>query len=220
MALERRDRQGETKIGDPGATVVAHQDVLGLEVAVDQPRLMSGREPSPGREQERQPALERLRFPHPRAQSRTLDILHDQVHTWVLAAFVEGPDVVDRDHVGVGELRERPGLDDQPSLGHPRVRAHSAQVHDFDRHLAIELGVIAPVDDAHPTDADARLDHEAADRDHRRPTKEHPRDRRGDPPAIEAVAAGAQLVHETVEAAVHRGEGEARIESVSGRPRR
>jgi hypothetical protein len=67
-----------------------------------------------------------------------------------------GADVVDGDDVGVREPRHRPRLAQEPRAAPiARVRRRLEQL---DRQLAVELGVVGRVDDAHGAGADAIKD--------------------------------------------------------------
>jgi hypothetical protein len=106
-------RTCQPEVGDSHAPVIADEDVVRLEVAVNEARRVRGGE-----------ALARLaHHPHdlarrsqprrePVAQRAPLDELHGEVHL-----VVEHTDVVHGDHVGVRELGERLGLALQTRLG-------------------------------------------------------------------------------------------------------
>jgi hypothetical protein len=111
VALDR----GDAEVGQLGGAVLADHDVLGLEVAVDDPGPVGGlqrvqqAQPEPGGplRAERPAGADQL------LQGRGRDQLHDDE---VLAAVVG--DVVDGDHAGVAEPGGRPRLP-----RHPRPQA-------------------------------------------------------------------------------------------------
>ncbi|MFO0634679.1 MAG: hypothetical protein U0168_17690 [Nannocystaceae bacterium] len=116
---------------------LADHDVVGLDVAVDQPRRVRGRETVGDRAQLRQHLGPVSRpQPQPLCQGLTPHQIHRDPHATVAAA-----DVVDRDHVGVIEPRERLGLAHQSRALLRRAFGIGGRTHHLDRNAAIELGV-------------------------------------------------------------------------------
>ena len=98
--LHLRRRLGDAEVGDLHPPVGRDHEVLGLEVAVDDPVLLGVREPG---EQPLEHAadLRERQLPDVRAQRPALDVLHRDVRrAVVLEVVVDGDDV---------RVRERPG---------------------------------------------------------------------------------------------------------------
>ncbi len=91
-----------------------------------EPYVVGRREPTAGREQQREALLEGVLAVHPTTQRRACDVLHDQVYPRLTVARVEDPDVVDCDHVGMGEAGQRPGLTQESLVVALRRAADSA----------------------------------------------------------------------------------------------
>ena len=147
-ASGRRARElGEPEVTDPDATIGADEDVVGLDVTMDEPGGVGGREAFAGRDQRGQDLGPRaITGGQPRAQGRAGDELHRH----------EGPAIVIADlehghHVRVGELGHRECLAAQP-IGRPRA------VVELDRDNAIELAIMRQVDGPHPARAEHALD--------------------------------------------------------------
>jgi hypothetical protein len=157
-------RAREPEVHHANATLVSNHDVVGLEVAMDQPRGMGCRHAAPGREhhvEHLSPAT--LVLACPRAERAAIHELHGQPHPAVVLA-----DVVHGHDLGMRELGERLGLSQQTraTVGGHRLTARIGQQH-LDRDLAIELGVVRGIDHAHATRAQLRehdiaTDHVAA----------------------------------------------------------
>jgi hypothetical protein len=142
----------DAEVGDPGPAVLADQDVLGLEVAVDQAGAVRGRQPF-ARLDERAQDLAAVARPllEPLAQGLTADVLHGDEEP-----LTEGSRVVDRDDVRVRQPRHRLRLTQK---ARPRVLPDLLQ--ELDRHLPVEVGVVGGVDGAHFAFAE-QLDHDVA----------------------------------------------------------
>ena len=148
---------GEPEVGHLDATIGREQDVARLEVAMYETSAMRRGEPfarltkggyhlGPGP----------LGFPKPLPQRRPGHVLHHDRDT-----VVPDLDVVDRDHVRMGELGHRLGLADEPCLAAliERVRTES-----LERDLSPELGVVGPNDRAHAAASNLLEDREPPDR--------------------------------------------------------
>ncbi|MFO0631836.1 MAG: hypothetical protein U0168_03200 [Nannocystaceae bacterium] len=142
------DQGREAEVGHAhllGAIVVQRRDhdVVGLEVAVQQPGPVRRREPAPGRAQHLQhrhtaAAVRR----EPRAQGAAVDEFHRQPHL-----LADHAGVVDRHDVGVVEPRQRPGLARESTARLTTTGDVRAQ--QLDRDLAIELGIVGQHDLTH-----------------------------------------------------------------------
>jgi hypothetical protein len=145
----------EPEVEHAWAVVVAHEHVVGLEVAVDQLGLVGGSEPAAGAD-ERDDDLD----PRPRslvgpgAQRLSLHELHRDVDL-----VLERADVVDGHDVGVAQLRHRSGLAEQPLLSLGRVPTGPTPTEHLECCLAVQLGVVADVHHAHAPGTDL-LDHD------------------------------------------------------------
>ena len=141
------DRQSE--VGQLGDAVAGDQDVIGIDVAVDQPLLLGVLQSE--RDLLRQPSGggrgDRAVLGDDRADVLPLDVLHHEVALTVGLALV-----VDPDEVLVLELRPDPCLALEPGDGAGIV--HSFGREDLQRHATVEPGVLGQVDPAHPPLAD------------------------------------------------------------------
>jgi hypothetical protein len=162
VAFQRRDAlllldSREAEVHHANAAVVADHDVLGLEVAVQEPDVVGCDHASsraeqhvenlrPGSGRRRAPGLERL----------ALDELHGHPD-----APSMGPDVVNRDDVGVLQLGQRLGLAQQscPMLG--GSLAFAGLEEQLEGDLAVELGIVCGVDHPHAPGAQATENHVA-----------------------------------------------------------
>jgi WD40 repeat protein len=132
---------------DDAHAIVADDDVVGLDVAVDEAGPMRGREPGARFAHHPHDVAPRPARADPRAQRYADDELHHHHHRAV--ALV---DVVHRDDVGMRELGER-----------ARLPLHiSTRVQHLDRDLAIEPRVIRREHGAHRAAADPIEQHEPA----------------------------------------------------------
>ncbi len=148
----------EPEVHHPWAAVSADEDVLWLEVAMDQTDRMGRREP-PACLHEHRDDLRRgssLGL-QPIAERVGGEELHRDPHVPVV-----GADVVDRQHVGMGDSRHRLGLAAQAGLGSAMTAAGTPE--QLERDLALQLGVIAAVDHAHAAVAGDAHDDVATDR--------------------------------------------------------
>ena len=153
---------GEAEVGDPDGAVAPEQDVGRLEVAVDQPGRVGGREPLPGRDEALANLLPRVRLAlgsgvDPALEAAAVDELHGHEHPLAV-----GPDVVDGDDVGVAELGHRLGLAQESALALGRGHGPgAAREQQLDGDLAVELGIVGGVDLPHAADAEP-LEHDVA----------------------------------------------------------
>ena len=121
----------EPEVHHPHAAVVADHEVGGLEIAVDEPGGVRGRQTRDrGLEHVENLGNRSARFLRPTVERGTLDELHRDPQ--VSIAF---PHVVDRHDVGMCQLGHRLGFAESSIVGH-RTRGH-----DLERDLAIELRV-------------------------------------------------------------------------------
>ena len=196
----------DAEVDDAHAAVVADQHVVGLEVAVDEPRRVRPGEALPGLDEDLERLVDAARpLREPAGQAHPVDQLHRQVHD-----LAERVGVVHRDHVGVRELGQRLRLAQQAGGDVAGLRP-GPRVHHLERDPAIEARVVRRVDHAHRPGADAVEDHVAVDR---RPAlkPEHLGGRLvALPLAVVAVAEGT--------AAQGVVGGRARVGAVEGRPR-
>jgi hypothetical protein len=147
----RRLRPGQAEVGHLDPAVGGQQDVLRFDVTVHDPGRVRDREPveHPGHD------LERRRRGEPAALAKQFlerapgHVLHGQVQERAVGALVEN-----RDHVLVGQPRDRLGLADEPAA--EILVPGQLGVHDLERHLAVQPGVRGQVDRGHPAVRDAR----------------------------------------------------------------
>ena len=136
----------------------ADHDVVGLEVAVDEPLLVRGRQPAPRRHEHLQHLLPaaRLRL-QPVGDGVPLDELHRDEHLILERAHVE-----DDDDVRVRQPRDRLRLAQRalPALV-ARDAVAGLDPQQLDRDLAIQLGIVRRVDLAHAAAAD-QAEHDVA----------------------------------------------------------
>ena len=150
---------GDAEVGDADAVVVADQQVVGLDVAVDEAGGVGRHEAAAGLHEHAQDLLPAARgLVEPAPHGAAGDEFHgDEDLTGVHA------DVVDGDDVGVGEAGEGLGLAQEEGLAVAGAVAVDLAVHELDGDLAIELGVVGGVDDAHAAGAELVDDEVAAD---------------------------------------------------------
>ncbi len=135
----------EPEVGDAHIALAVDQDVGRLEVTVHDARRMRSFEPASRVEHELQDRARGL------AADRLIERgAGDQLHDAVELSIID-PDVVDRDDVGMVELRECLGLAAQ-ALG----ERSAARTHDLDRDTARELGIGRLPHDAHSALAELR----------------------------------------------------------------
>ena len=147
VLLGQVDRQAQ--VGQLGGPVVGDQDVVGVDVAVDQPLLLGVLQPQrdlPGQPR-RGGRRDRAVLGDQRADRLALDVLHHEVALAVGLALV-----VDPHEVLVLELGPDPRLALEPG-DRPRV-VHPLGREDLQRHPAVQPGVPGQVDPAHPPLAD------------------------------------------------------------------
>ena len=145
-------REHEAEVEHPRPTVLVDDHVVGLEVAVNEPGLVRGRE-APRRLHVHGDDLGHaaLSLLEPAPQGHALDQLHrDEGAPFVLTNLVDVRDV------DVTQLGHRRRLAPQPRL--PVGRTRRVRPQDFDRNLAVQFVVARFVDDGHAALADALLD--------------------------------------------------------------
>ena len=145
-----RGGAGEPEVADLDPAVVREQHVLGLQVAVDDPRLVRGDESREHRLEDvhRLVGGEAPVLAEQVAERDALQVLHDEVGEAVVLALVEHVD-----HVRVGEARGAAGLLDE-ALAEVRV-VREVRMHDLHRDAAVEAQVRGEVDRRHPAAGDA-----------------------------------------------------------------
>jgi hypothetical protein len=140
-----RTRQAEVR--HPDAAILAHQDVGGLEDAVDEPRGVRGGQ-SPARGQiggEQLPPAPRL-LPLPLQQRLAVHQLHGHEDLGVVLVHV-----VDGHHVGMGQpghglrLAQQPG----PARGHLGASVWISRRQQLQRHLPVQHRVVRGVHHPH-----------------------------------------------------------------------
>ena len=143
------DRAGQAEVGDLDPAVVGQQHVLGLDVAVQDPGVVGGRERAEHRLDHRQRLGRRHRgfLADQVAQGQAGDVLHHQEQRAVVVAGVE-----DGDHVVVGQPGRRAGL--ALEAAYELVVVGQALVHHLDRHRAVQAQVGGLVDGGHPAAGD------------------------------------------------------------------
>ena len=147
------ERMGDAEVGYLRAAVGVDQDVLGLDVAVDEPVLVRKREPAGDLERE----LDRLAWVkgtflvEELLQVHPVDVFEDDELPTVLLAAVDH-----RDDVRMSELRDRASLAAEAfDVG---VVARELLVEDLQRNGAFEQLVVRPIDARHATRADELLE--------------------------------------------------------------
>jgi hypothetical protein len=147
----------DAEIEDLHDAVVAHHDVLGLDIAVDDAFPVRGGERSGGVREPADAHPERRVARLDRAPERAAgDELHDDIRRAIVLADVE-----DGDGVRVVEGRGRAGFAEQARAALRRGRALRE---DLERHAPAEADVVRAVDAAHPALADGVLDGVALER--------------------------------------------------------
>jgi hypothetical protein len=161
-AVERRftlEGAREAEVEDAGAAVVADEDVVGLDVAMDDAGRVRGGQAGAGLLEHGEDLSPAARpGGEPLAERAPADQLHRDVH-----GVADGADLVDLDDVGMRDAGEGLGLAQQAGLaGRGPLAAKSGQ-NDLDRQLALELLVVGGVDDAHGALTELAQDDEAPD---------------------------------------------------------
>jgi hypothetical protein len=141
------ERASEAEVEDADAAVGADHHVVGLEVAVDEARVVGGGQAAAGLDEDRHDLLPGpLLLGEPRAQGLALHELHDDRDL-----VVERVCAVDVDDVGVRDARDGAGLAQD---ARPCARRGACDPDDLDRHLALEERVVGGVDHAHAAGAE------------------------------------------------------------------
>ncbi len=155
--LHRAGRASQAEVHDAGAAAAVDEHVLGLEVAVDDAGLVRGLQATPGLQEdlEDRPPVARS-GEQPVREGAALDELEGEEDLTRV-----GADLVDLQHVGVGDLGHRLGLAEQAAVADGLRPADDALVQQLDGDLAVEVGVVGGVDDPHAAGAD-RLEHRIA----------------------------------------------------------
>jgi hypothetical protein len=151
---------GEAEVTDAYPAIVADEDVVGLEVAVDDAELVGRRQAARGLDVRRDDlGPRRHAFVAPPPQGRARDQLHREVELAVVLA-----DVVDAHDVGMRERGHRSRLARQPRLLGGVIADLATVAQELDREPASELGVLGGEHDAHAALAEHLEQAVAADR--------------------------------------------------------
>ena len=138
---DRCARDPEIRDADP--TIVADQDVAGLDVAMDDPRRVRRAQAARRRRERLDDRHPRRPGREPRSERSPAHELHRQEHAAVALADIEH-----WHHVRMRELRHRPRLARQPLL----IRlAEESLVQQLQRHLAIQHTIVRRPHHAHPS---------------------------------------------------------------------
>jgi hypothetical protein len=134
----------ETEVENLHATVGGDEDVLGFQVAMDNPLVMSRRQPVGDRRREIDGLEERQGTLRQAGSKRVAgQQLGDDVGSAAIVA-----DVIERQDVGMRERRDRLGFSLEP-IERGAVGCESRR-QDLDRHLAIEPRIAGAIHLAHP----------------------------------------------------------------------
>jgi len=150
----------ETEVGDAGFVAPRDHDVVGLEVAVEDPRLVRGREAGTRLEEHIEDLAPRTRS---RSQPGVERLAFDELHHEVDAVFVEA-DFVRDDDVRVRDASHGPRFLHEPQRRRAwlaRIAQSGAQELDGDR--TVELRIVRAIDLAHGAFADEPENDEPAD---------------------------------------------------------
>ena len=151
-ALLRVRELGEAEVEDLHAAVVGDEDVLGLQVPVDDPLLVRGREAVDDLERVVDRLARReLAAREDRPERLALEQLLDDVGRALVRA-----DVVDRGDVGMVQDARRLGLLLEPAQ--PVGVGGEGGGQDLDRHVAAQARVLRAIHLSHPARADLRED--------------------------------------------------------------
>ena len=142
-------QRGNAEVLDLDRTVAQHQDILGLDVAVDDPALVGVRERARDlpREVQDLPPVQHAALVHILPQGDTVYQLHHYVFDIVAVA-----DVIDAHDVWVREHGDSVGL--RTEIPAELLVGRHFLAHDLDRDAAVEASVHRPVDNGHAALAD------------------------------------------------------------------
>jgi hypothetical protein len=156
--LGRVCRAHETEIDDAGAPVLVDEHVVGFEVAMNEAGAVCRCETAARLHEHVDDLGGRSRaLGEPLPQRSALDELHRDEELVV----DRGADVVDRDHVRVREPCDRLRLAQHASATAAVLKIAAGLPHQLECDLAIELGVVGGIHDAHTAGAD-HFEHEIA----------------------------------------------------------
>ena len=158
---------GEPEVQDLYEAVVAPHRVGGLEVAMDELRLVCGHQPLPRLNERAKDFLPGGLRLQPRIEPLAAHVLHGDEHLTVMVT-----DLVNRDHVGMRQPSQRHRFAFEPLAVFWRGQIVLAQ--HLERDLAIELLVVGPVHRPHAALADLVHDDKAADASDHRLAAEEP----------------------------------------------
>ena len=148
------EAEREPEVADEDAPVDRDEDVLRLEVAMNEARVVRGAEALSGLQERVEDRAGGVRAAcEPLPERDPVDERHDEEH-----ASVDAPHVVDCDDVRMREQRHRPRLGEEPVLGDPEVAAE-----DLHRDDAMKLRIDRLVDDTHSAAAEDAPENEAPD---------------------------------------------------------
>jgi hypothetical protein len=150
----------EAEVHDAHLVVASDHDVVRLEVAMDQPLVVSGRQPAPRRHEHLQDVLPAsFRRLQPVRDGVPLDELHRDEHL-----LLKRPDVEHDDDVRVREPRDRLRLAQRALLAlQPGDAVARLDPQQLDRDLAIQLRIVRRVHLAHAAAAHQPEDDVATD---------------------------------------------------------
>ena len=156
---------GEPEVGHLDHAVIADQDVVRLEVAVDEAGAVRSGQPAAGGAKHLQHFIRAARCGlEPAGQVAALDVLHGDEHP-----VLEGPDVEDRRHVGVRDLRHGLRLAQESRVrGRGLAGGEQLGAQELETDLAPELAVVGQTDGAHAAGADVPDDDVAVEHRPRR----------------------------------------------------
>jgi hypothetical protein len=134
---------GQAQVRHPEPPIAPQQEVFGFDVPVNEARVMDGLQPARGLE-EHPPDLGRApgSAVEPAAQRLALHVLESEIDL-----VLPGPDVVDGEHVGMGDPGERLGLGDQPVS--PRLRVLPRRTEELQADPSVQGEVVGAVHHPH-----------------------------------------------------------------------
>jgi hypothetical protein len=144
LTVQERDPE----IGDPGRTVAAHEDVVWLEVAMDEPGSVHLGQAAPGGDELGHDLPPRPRFAlEPVSERATFDALQGDEQI-----ALDRSDVVDNHDIGMAKARHRARFAQQANVLHSS--AVLAGANELDGDIAFEGLIPRRPDNAHPSSAD------------------------------------------------------------------
>ena len=147
----------EAEVPQPHATVMPHQPVAGLDVAVHQPGGVRRRQPARELDERFDDRPQRPRLTQPPLQGDPLDVFHRDVSMLHPGDGAQGANVEHRHHVGMRHPADRPRLvgPARRRVGGHRPEAGAQRQQDLQRDAPVDVRVVGLVDHALITGADA-----------------------------------------------------------------